>query len=263
MTTTNGSPRARALAAALRKALDDKGISARLLAERLKIDRSHLSRIVNGKRVPSVNTTALILGALGTAPEERDRIIELARNASEPNWLTVGMPGIPRQLAGAVESERAASAIAEWSPMVLPGLLQTNDYVRAIARTGGLSAHEVESRVMVRGSRREILTCRNPVTYNVLIDESGLRKPIGSPEVMTEQLRYLITIGKRSNITLRIVPDRVAWHPGMAGPFVLYDFPDASPFVHFEHHSSGAFVADSADVGVYQQSYRRDRRLRA
>jgi transcriptional regulator with XRE-family HTH domain len=258
MATANGSPspRARALAAALRKAREDKKISVRALADRLSIDQSHLSRIETGKRIPTEHTTVLILGALGTPREERERIIELARNAGEPNWLTVGMPGIPQQLAGAVESERAAEAITEWSPTLIPGLAQTSDYVRAIAEAGRLPKHEVESRVMVRAARREILTNRTPVKYDVLVDESALRRPIAAPEVMTEQLRHLIGLGEKPNVNLRIVPSGVGWHPGTAGPFVLYVFPDASPFVHFENYSSGAFVADSDDVDAYRKAIR-------
>lgn len=180
-----------------------------------------------------------------------DRILDLARNASEPNWLTVGMPGIPLQLAGVVESERAAKEIFEWSPMLVPGLAQTSEYVRVIAEAHGLPRHEVESRVMVRAARREILAGRDPVHYDLLLDETALLRPIGPPDVMTDQLRHLIELGGRPNVTVRIVPHRVPWHPGTAGPFVLYSFPDAPPLVHFENHSSGAFVTDSDDVEAY------------
>lgn len=257
MATSNGSlsPRARALAAALRKAREDKKISARALADRLSIDQGHLSRIESAKRVASVDTTMLILGALGTPPDERERIIELARRAGDPNWLTVGRPGIPNQLAGAVESEREAKAITEWSPSIIPGLAQISEYVRAIAEGGGLPKPDVEWRVMLRAGRREILTnTRNPVQYNALVDEIALRRPIATPDVMTEQLRHLIGLGGRPNVNLRIVPDRVPWHPGTAGPFVLYEFPDAPPFVHFENYSSSAFVADSDDIEAYRRA---------
>ncbi|MGI8309051.1 helix-turn-helix domain-containing protein [Saccharopolyspora hattusasensis] len=252
---TNGSPRARALAAALREARKERSISLREVARKLSIDQSHLSKIETGKRIPSVETTAMILAVLGIAPSERERILDLAKNASEPNWLTVGMPGIPQQLAGAVESERAASAVVHWSPMIMPGLLQTADYVRAVATADGLPTHEVESRVMVRLARREVLTRRDPGKFDVLIGEVALRQPIGPPEVMVEQLRYLIKASDEfPNVDLRVVPTRVGWHPGTAGPFVLYEFPDSPPFVHFEHYSSGAFVTNSDDIEAYRKA---------
>lgn len=201
-----------------------------------------------------METTARILGALHVSTREYERIIDLARNADEPNWLTVGVPGIPQQLAGVVESERAANAIVEWSLALMPGLSQTSDYVRAMAAAIGLPRHEVESRVMIRVARREILTNRTPVRYDMLLDETALLRPIAPPDVMTDQLRHLLELGARPNVTLRIVPYRVPFHPGTVGPFVLYSFPDAPPFVHFENHSSGAFVADSEDVEAYRKA---------
>ncbi|MBB5154913.1 helix-turn-helix domain-containing protein [Saccharopolyspora phatthalungensis] len=258
MATATGSPRARALSAALREARKERGISTRELAHRLSIDQSHLSRIETGKRVPSIETTAMILAILRTSREERERILDLARNASEPNWLTVGIPGIPLQLAGAWECERAASDIAAWHPCLIPGLLQTTDYARAIvvgsARLDKLPQHEIESRVMVKVARREVLTSRNPVRFNALIAEFALREPIGPSGVMAEQLRHLIKISEQSNVVIRVVPQRVGWHPGSPGPFVFYEFKDAPPVVHFEHHSSGAFDQDEDDIKAYRKA---------
>lgn len=135
MATANGtrSPRARALAAALRKAREDFGVSNRELAGILGIDQSHLSRVETAKKVPSAETTAMTLAALRTPPAERERILDLARNAGEPNWLAVGVPGIPQQLAGAWECERAASSITQWHQNLVPGLLQTTEYARVVA----------------------------------------------------------------------------------------------------------------------------------
>lgn len=257
MATTNGSPRARALAAALKQARLDRELSGRELADRLKLDQSYVSRIENGARLPSVEMTARFLGALHATTPECERILELARRVDEPNWLTVGIPGIPQQLAAVVESERAATGITEWSPMLVPGLLQTADYTRVIATASVIvtrnrpEKHEIESRVMVKLSRRDVLTSVKPVQYDVLIGEDALLEPIGSAAVMAEQLRYLLSMGARENIDLLVVPREVGWHPGTAGPFMLYQFPDASPVIYFEHYSSGAFIPDEDEVDVY------------
>ncbi|MGW3472672.1 helix-turn-helix domain-containing protein [Saccharopolyspora sp. NPDC000995] len=258
MATATGSPRARALSAALREARKEHGISTRELADRLSIDQSHLSRIETGKRVPSVETTAMILAILRTSPEERERILALARNASEPNWLTVGIPGIPQQLAGAWECERAASSITDWHPCLIPGLLQTTEYARAIvvasARLDSLPQHEIESRVMVKVARRDVLASRNPVRFHALIAEAALREPIGPADTMAEQLRHLVKVAEQPNVSVRVVPQRVGWHPGSPGPFVFYEFNDTPPVVHFEHHSSGAFNQDEDDIGAYRKA---------
>ncbi|WP_190822284.1 Scr1 family TA system antitoxin-like transcriptional regulator [Saccharopolyspora pogona] len=253
--TANG-PRARALAAALRQARQERNMSIRELGRKLSFDQSNLSKIENCKKVPSVELTARILGALGATPEECERILALARRASEPNWLAVGIPGLPEQLAGAMESEREAKSIVAWSPMTLPGLLQITDFVRALAVANELPKHEIERRVTVRIARREVLTGRDPVRLEALISEVALREPMASPEVMTEQLRHLFTMADQPNIAIRVIPLGVGWHPGAAGPFVLYEFADAPPFVHFEHYSSGAFVTNSDDIEAYRTAIR-------
>jgi transcriptional regulator with XRE-family HTH domain len=253
MAATAGTPRARAVSAALRAAREASRMGVRELARALSISHTQVSHWETGHRVPKLEDVAMILAALRTPPKERERIIDLARNLSEPNWLTTGVPGIPQQLAGAVESERAATAIVEWSPMGVPGPLQTSDYARAIAAASGLASHEIELRVMVRISRREVFTRRKPepVRFDALISEAVIHEPIGQPGVMVDQLRYLAEMAERTNITIQIIPLRVGWHPGWAGPFVLYRFPDAPPLVHFEHYRSGAFVPDQDDVAEY------------
>ncbi|WP_246154731.1 DUF5753 domain-containing protein [Saccharopolyspora hirsuta] len=189
------------------------------------------------------------------AAAERDRILDLARNVHEPNWLTVGLNGIPQQLAGAVECERAATAIAEWAPMLVPGLLQTLDYNRSMKKASGLSEADTELRVMLSASRREVITRRSdPVSFNAFIGEAALFEPIGTAEVMVEQLDQLVEFASRDNIAVRMVPLRTGWHPGLLGPFVLYEFDDITPVVHFEHYSSGAFIPAEHDVDEYRSA---------
>lgn len=262
MADANGSrsPRARALAAALRKAREERGISNRELAARLAIDQAHLSRVETGKKVPNAEMTAMILGELRTPPKERERILELARHASDPNWLTVGIPGIPQQLAGAWECERAATCITEWHQNLIPGLLQTVEYARALT-TATVRVDDIvddqsiiESRVMVKTTRREIITGRNPVQFRALISESALRDPIAPPGVMVEQLRHVIEVSTSPNVSIRVIPRDIGYHPGLSGPFVLYDFHDAPPVVHFEHHSSAAFDQNEDDIESYRRA---------
>lgn len=256
------TPRARALASAVRELRIRSGISGRKISEQLGLSHGAVSHWETGRRIPNVEEVAAFLAVLGVVGTEKERILHLARNAAEPNWLTVGMPGIPQQLAGAWECERAASSIVEWTPMVIPGLLQTPDYVRAIATANRFTDQETESRVMVRNSRREVITRRSdPVTFEALICEVAVREVIGDADVMVEQLRWLGEMAKRKNVTVRVVPLGVGWHPGFAGPFILYDFPDAPPTIHFEHHSSGAFVPDADDVLAYRVAVDRLREL--
>ena len=199
----------------------------------------------------------MILVALRTPPDERARILDLARNAKEPNWLAVGIPGVRHQLAGAWECERAASKITQWQQNLIPGLLQTTDYARVIASSplnignGDGDRTSIESRLTVKAERRDILTCRHPVHLRAIISESAFRDPIGPSGVMVAQLRHLITMSELPNVSVQIVPHGVGYHPGMSGPFVLYEFDDAPPVVHFEHHVSAAFDQDHDDADSY------------
>ena len=245
--------------AALRAVREEHGISNRELADRLSIDQSHLSRIETGKKTPSIETTAMILATLRTPPEERERILDLARNAKEPNWLAVGLPSVPQQLAAVYECERAASSIIEWHQNLVPGVLQTTEYTRAIAASaleggylpGGDSA--VEDIVQAKSARGSVLARPNGVQFRALLSESVLRDPIGPPAVMDGQLRHLITMSGYPNVSIQVVPRDIGYHPGMQGPFILYEFSDALPALYFEHNMSTAFDQHYEDVDSYRK----------
>lgn len=255
------TPRARALASTIRRVREQAGVSGRDLCLRLGISHGTVSHWETGRRVPTPEDVAALLGVTGVTGDEKRRILELARNAADPNWLTFGMPGIPQQLAGVIESERTATAVVQWSPMFISGLLQTSDYAREIISAGDLANHEVEQRVMLRLGRREVLTRRKPVEFEALIGEAALRDVIGDRAIMGDQLRLLTELGARPNVVIRVMPARSGWHPGLSGPFVRYEFPDATPVMHFEHFSSGAFVPDDYDVQAYSTAIRTMREL--
>lgn len=261
MTSSQLSPRARALCAALREARQASGIGMRELGRMLDIRNSDISLWENGHRVPNVETVATILGALHVSPDERGRILDLARHATDPHWLSVGVNGIPQQLAAVVESERAATSITEWIPVGIPGLVQTLDYTRELTKAADFHENDIELRVMVSASRREIITRRDPVHFTALIGEAIFHDRVGSSEIMVEQCRFLVELAARPNVVIHIVPQGIGWNPGWAGPFVLYEFPDASPVVHFEHLSSGAFVSAEHDVDVYRKAIERLRTI--
>lgn len=257
--TTPPSPAARALATALREAREASGKGLREFAKPLGIRHTDLSHWETGYRIPNIETVATILGALQVSPEQRLLILEYARKASEPHWLTVGVNGIPQQLAGVVECERAASSITEWIPLGVPGLLQTPDYAREVKRADAKSEKDVELLVMVSMGRREVITRRDPVQLTAFIDESIFNECAATP--MLDQFKFLHVEAQRPNVDIHIVPRGNGWHPGWAGPFVLYEFPDSSPIVHFEHYSSGAFVSAEHDVEAYRGAIERLRAI--
>lgn len=211
--------------------------------------------------MPSIETVAMILAALRVPSDDRERILDLARNTAEPNWLTVGLAGIPQQLAGAIESERAASAISQWSPLMIPGLLQTPDFIRSTMQELRLPQPEEEVRNMARIGRSEVLTREDPLKFEAIVSEAVLQQPMADPSIIADQFNHLMSMSGRPNLDIKIVPLRTGWHPGLLGPFTLYDFPDAPPVVSFEHYSSGAFVPTAHDVQQHREELTRIRDL--
>lgn len=245
------TPRVRALSAALKQIRTDKGVGQRELARMLGIQHANISFWESGKRIPDVTDVAAILAKLDVTGPERERILDLARHATEPNWLTAGVPGMSPGLAGVLDCERTASTITDWSPLVLPGLLHTSDYARALL-SAGLPVNEAEPRVMMRMARRDVLIRSQPANMIALIHERALDEVMGSPTVQVDQLRHVLTMAERPNVTIQVVQSGQGWHPGMAGPFILFDFPGSPSIVHIEHHRSSAFLYDEADVQDYK-----------
>jgi transcriptional regulator with XRE-family HTH domain len=257
MAVTAGTPRTRALAAALRGAREAAvpPMGVRELARRIGVTHPTVSNWETGKRVPRPEDVARVLTAIGVIGDECERIIQLAHGANEPNWLATGIPGVSEQLAGMMECERTATTITDWSPLVIPGLLQTGDYARAVIGSSNRPAGEVEGRVLLRMGRRDVLTRRDPVVLTALIGEAAIRQRVGGVQVMADQLRHVVkAVSEMENVTVRVVPLGGDWHPGLMGPFILFDFAKAPSIVHLEHHRSSVFLYDDEDVLAYKDA---------
>ena len=253
MSETTPAPRAYVLGAEIRDARSRTGLGLRQLAGRLDVSHSVVVRWERGERVPSTESVSAVCAVLGLPSLARDRLLRLTREAQAepPNSVSVGSVGEADQLTALLEFERIATAITDVSPILIPGLLQTTDYARAIMGTG-IPEHEVSTRVAVRRGRREVLTRSDePVRYTAFLLESVLHQPIGGRAVLLDQLRHVLEISRRDNVDIRIIPLNAGWTPAHAGPFVLLEFAKASPVVHLEHHRSSAYLRDPGDVTAF------------
>ena len=237
---------ARRLGAELKALRDAAGLTLRQLEERVPFSNAKISLIENGHRLPTTDDLATLLDALDIHGEERERILGLRRDADDaPGQITAGAPTIGPQLAQLIDHERTASRIVDVAPLIIPGLLQTSDYARAIM--GG--APSAETRVALRSGRRDILTRKSPVELLALIDSEVLIRPVAPQQVMADQLHHLLEMAARPNVTIQIVPStRPGWQPMLAGPFELLEFPRAKPIVLLEHHRSSLFLWEEEDV---------------
>lgn len=238
------TPRARFLGAELRAAREARGISARTLAGWLGMgSHAPISLWETGKKIPTTEDVAAYLAAIGVTGEEREALLVMARDATQMDWLLSG-PGMSVALSALMEFERTARTIFIWSPLVLPGLVQTGDYARV---TIGDSP-SAETKVKIRLGRRDILTRENPAHLTTVINERVLIDRIARPQVMVAQLAHLRNIGTWANVRVLIVPADAPYHAGYMGMFMTLTFDRARPIVHLEHHRSSAFIYEGIDV---------------
>ena len=248
------TPKARALGNALRDARAVRNLDQRALANLVGIHHSALSRYETGQRRPATETVSAILAVLGVNGVERDQIIDLARDNGSP-WLAIRLPEQRRQLAALLDMERNATRITDASAVMVPGLLQTDRYIRAVMSEGGVPPHEIEMRTHVRiGRRAAVSRAENPVHVLALMGEAAIHQMIGGREVMIEQLRHLVQVADLPNVELRVLPFSSGWHPVMEGLFLLIESEEEPPVVHLENRRSGLFLHEMPDVETYQHA---------
>ncbi|WP_026454227.1 helix-turn-helix domain-containing protein [Saccharomonospora iraqiensis] len=245
MASNADTPRARALGAELRQARETAGLSQEAVARQVGRTKSHVSRWENGRLTPAEAEVAQVIQLLGVPCAERERLLDLARAALDPNWIA---PGVDKQLAALTDYERTAKLIVNVQPMLIPGLMQTYDYARHLMLAGGISAGEAEQNARLRVGRQHVV----PKTRLLaLIGEHALRYPPCSADVMVEQLDHLRALATRDNIEVRVLSYESPL-PMRFGSWVLMEFTRARPVVHLEHYDASATITDPKSVARYQ-----------
>ncbi|MBW4721243.1 helix-turn-helix domain-containing protein [Saccharothrix obliqua] len=247
------SPKSVALGAELRAARDNAGVTLRELAKRLGVDHSSLSRAESGERPPAPHVVLAILRALGVEGAERERIVDMSRVPDDAVWMAVAIPDLRSQLSALLSLEQVATGITDVSPLLVPGLVQTSGYARAVMRAGGVPPEDVEIRVATRLGRQDVLKRVDRVRYTAFIGVPALRAGIGGPEVMAEQLDHLVKVAEWPNVELHVIPEAVGWHPALEGAFMVLDT-EALSVVHVENRRSGLFYQDVEDMAAYREA---------
>ena len=221
------TPKAKALGAALRQAREEKQMLLREVGAAIDRDIGMISRWETGERAPKPEQVAQILATLGIQGKRYEEIMTLAYGTNESQWVATTLPEQKQQMVAYLDWEQNARRIVEVAPLLVPGILQTSDYIRAIMTNpgSGVPAGEVASRVATRIGRREVITKHNPAKLLVLLGQAALTQEVGGRQTMIGQLRFLLEMAARPNIELRIVPDRRGWHPGLEGEFALIEAP--------------------------------------
>ena len=215
----------------VRAAREAAGLNLTDAALRLEIARSSVSRLENGLTMMSVHLARSMMDIYDFYDED---LLNLVRFARERGWWR--QYGFSDKHFVAVES--GAAKLSSFEPELVPGLLQTADYARALFSASGLrrSAEWIDKQLEVRMIRQErLVDDEQPLKLAVVIGENALRRPVGDAEVMRAQLRHLVLITELPTVSLRVLPASVITDDATYGAFFILDFPYGPSMVHLEH----------------------------
>jgi transcriptional regulator with XRE-family HTH domain len=219
--------RARRLGIALKSFREAAGLTLEGAAEEINSTRSTLSRYENALSLPNPAMVRALLTHYNVDGEELKGTIQLAKDARTPGWWVSYSYILDRKTADFIALESEATAIQSFEPSLVPGLLQTPDYIRAIMKGGPhtLDDEGIEQRVRLRLERQTRLTATpDPLLVDSVIDEVALMRKVGGHDVWAEQLEHLLKISELPNITIQVIPLSAGYHRGTRGSLHILDF---------------------------------------
>lgn len=244
------------LGAQLRRLREAKRISLEDAGNVIRASHSKISRMETGRVGFKDRDVADLLTLYGVADEEeREALRALARRANTPGWWHDYSDVLPPWFEAYVGLEEAATQIRAYEVQFVPGLLQTEDYARAVTLLGhaGEPVRDIERRVGLRMARQEVLNRPDPPNLWVVLDEALLRRPLGDAEAMRAQLRHLLQMAGQPNVTIQVVPFGTGGHAAAGGPFSILRFAelDLPDVVYLEQLTSALYLDKPEAVDKY------------
>ncbi len=264
----HGSPtvRRRRLAAELHRLRERSGLTGDQVAERLGWSPSKISRIENHRSGIKLTDARKLLDLYQVSDRHRDELLALAREAGRKAWWEAYSDALPSAYAFYIALEAEAKLSCEREVQIVPGLLQTEDYARAVIRRhmdsfSAIPPGEIERRVEVRLARQRILTDEGSLELSIILDESVLTRRIGDSSIMHAQLKKLLECADLPNVTLRVHPLE---RPQVIGTdsFVLLQFDSAHEIslhdvVYLETLNGGIYIEREAETYQYRLAFER------
>jgi|HubBroStandDraft_3_1064219.scaffolds.fasta_scaffold52088_2 transcriptional regulator with XRE-family HTH domain len=252
-----GSPtvRRRELGFLLRSLRAATGLTTEQVAERIGVSRSKISRLENGRRGASEDDITRLCDLYQVDEEGRSHLGGLATEGKQrASWP------LSQQYFDYFGLEAEAESISDYGLAIVPGLLQTPDYARAIVSVGGhtMSPAIVEERVKARIARQRLLFSGTAPRFEAVLDESVLHRVVGSPTVMLGQLRRLLEMSRLPNVTIRVVPYDAGVVPAGVNKFIILRFalPDIADIVLIEDLIGHRYLEDASDIETYNATFR-------
>lgn len=246
--------RRRELGALLRTLRTEAGMTVEQVADRLLVSSSKISRLETGRRGANARDIRDLCNLYGVSdPRERERLGDLAKEGKAAGWWRPY--DLDPQYATFVGLESEAVSISDYGAGVVPGLLQTSDYARALyeASVPRLSPGEIAQRVEVRKRRQQVLDRTDPPLFTAIMDEAELHRVVGGPAVMRDQLKHLIETASVPNVSIRVLPFAAGAHAALDSTFIILGFSASVPGVIYVDGLVGqVYLEREQDVQRYR-----------
>lgn len=253
----------RRLRAELKRARQEGGLTQERVASEMDWSLSKIIRVESGASGVSDNDLKALLRLYRvTDPGHVDRLVALAQAARERSWWSVYRDVAPSSLLQLIEYESVAAAVRQFETEFIPGILQTEDYARAVIqdyydeRPG---AERLRALVELRIRRAELFDGDNAPWFQFMLDEAVVHRLVGGPSLMRRQLSRLIELAEKPNIGIEIIPFSAGLHPGMKGPFEIIEFadPSESDTVFLENPRGDIVIVDPEEALSYREAFER------
>ncbi|MGC5364893.1 helix-turn-helix domain-containing protein [Streptomyces sp. DT24] len=255
--------RRRKLGEELRALRNRSGLTSREAARLLGWHQSKVSRIETGTSGVRPDDISRLLDAYEVGDARLRALLEVLAGSAGgggSGWWHAYRGLIPPQYRDFISLESQARTARTLETSVVPGLLQTADYARAVTRSAldGLPARQLDSLVEVRLARQGVLRADPPLRLSAVLDEAVLRREVGGREVMREQLDHLARVAELPHVRLQLLPFSIGGYVGLTGPFVIFSFPNISDLdvVVLDHLTSSLYLERKEDLEAYGSAFR-------
>lgn len=228
----------------LRRARERAGLTQEKLGKAVYLAPSTISMIENGQIAPHADIVEKCDSALNADGELTDIYQDLITVSLSLEWFREW-----------VEYEQQATALKTYQPSLVPGLLQTADYMSVVLRSVINNGGDVNEHVSSRLARQDIFQSENAPMFVAILDEGVLRRPIGGPDVMHGQLMYLAEMAQHPTVTVLIVPSGAGMYWGLNGPFVIAEFEKDADVVYLDTSLRGQIVERKEDVDIIKRGW--------
>lgn len=252
LSTAEPTIRRQELGAELQRLRKAAGFTLDQAARRINVSASKLCRIEGGSRTATLDEIGGLLAIYTEDGATRTQLLALARDCGERGWWQHNYPEPHERQRTLITLESRADRIVAFEPIVVPGLLQTGEYTRALKEQSGmLTEDEIEYGMDERVRRQSVMLRRQPPNFLAIIDELALHRVVGGPDVLRRQLDYLVRASQQTHVTVQVIPNR-GGNAGNLGPFTLIGQPERPPVVFVAQPASNLFIEQQDQVAVYR-----------